>query len=161
MLIEQVAMGQFSSVWKACLIQQQQQQQQANSNEERSEYAIKIFSSSQKSAWSNEKDIYSCLITLNENILKYFGADQVKNEKHTDMPAFLCNEYWLIAEYHSYGSLHDFLKAHCLTWKQMIAFCYSFFEGLAYLHRYFLISFPSKSFRNRGICFSVVYSFVS
>ncbi len=139
-LIEQIAIGQFSSVWKACLTEQQQQQQQpSQKNEENSsmQYAIKIFNSSQRTAWSNEKDIYSCLITLNENILKYFSSDQVNNNKNmnSDMPAFLCNEYWLITEYHSYGSLHDFLKAHCCSWKQMISLCYSFFEGLAYLHR--------------------------
>ena len=138
-LIEQVAMGQFSSVWKACLTDHKQStadNEEGNSNS--MQYAIKIFTSSQKSAWSNEKDIYSCLITLNENILKYFSADQVNNSRnktHADMPAFLCNEYWLITEYHSYGSLHDFLKAHLCSWKQMISLCFSFFEGLAYLHR--------------------------
>lgn len=125
-LIEQIALGQFSSVWKACLTEQQ-------NTPDRSEYAIKIFSSTQKTAWSNEKDIYNCLITLNVNILKYFGSDQV-NKQNSHLPAFLSNEYWLITEYHSYGSLHDFLKANLITWKQIVSLCHSFFEGLSYLH---------------------------
>lgn len=124
-LIEQIAIGQFSSVWKACLA----------STENRVEYAIKIFSHNQKAAWSNEKDIYNCLITLNENILKYFGSDQIQNSQSGQaLPAFMCNEYWLITEYHSYGSLHDFLKTRLISWSQVISLCYSYFEGLAYLH---------------------------
>jgi hypothetical protein len=133
-LIEQIATGQFSSVWKACLTQQQNMK----NNDDRVEYAIKIFASSQKTAWSNEKDIYNCLITLNENILNYFGSDQVcnNNNNKSQLPAFLLsNEYWLITEYHSFGSLHDFLKARLITWKQVVTLCYSFLEGLAYLHR--------------------------
>ena len=122
-LIEQVAIGQFSSVWKACL----------TNNENRIEFAIKIFSHNQKSAWSNEKEIYNCLITLNENILKYFVSDQLQNTQN-GLPAFMSNEYWLITEYHSYGSLHDFLKARLINWNQLISLCHSYFEGLAYLH---------------------------
>ena len=131
-LIEQIATGQFSSVWKACLTQQQNMK----NNDDRVEYAIKIFASSQKTAWSNEKDIYNCLITLNENILNYFGSDQVCCNNKSQLPAFLLsNEYWLITEYHSFGSLHDFLKSRLITWKQVVTLCYSFLEGLAYLHR--------------------------
>ena len=62
-LTEKIVQGQFSSVWKARC---------HNSMDD--EYAIKVFSSHQKTAWSNEKDIYNS-IALNNNVLKFFGSD--------------------------------------------------------------------------------------
>jgi len=67
-LIEKIAQGQFSSVWKSRCHSSLQ-------DKEAPEYAIKVFSSYQKTAWSNEKDIYNSMQSLNNNVLKYFGSD--------------------------------------------------------------------------------------
>ena len=131
-LIEKIAQGQFSSVWKGrCL----------NNKEDDGthvpEYGIKIFSGLQKSAWSNEKDIYNSLSTTNEYILTHFNSDILelpKNQQNNNGLPFSSNEYWIITEYHSKGSLNDFLKINLLSWPQMIRLVHSLLEGLAYLH---------------------------
>ena len=67
-LIEKISLGQFSSVWKS----------RCNKwldGPDAPEYAIKIFASHQKTAWSNEKDIYNSMISINDNVLKFFNSD--------------------------------------------------------------------------------------
>lgn len=129
-LLERVAQGQFSSVWKAVCKQA----------ENGGVYAVKIFAGNQRSAWSNEKEIYNLLSTTNEHIIKYYGSDtftptQQKNSAPvTPFNIFSTNEFWLITEYHPAGSLNDYLKANFLSWTQMIRLCYCLLEGLAYLH---------------------------
>ena len=127
-LLEKIAQGQFSSVWKSVC-----------KNNHADFYAVKIFGGHQRSAWSNEKEIYNLLSTTNENILKYYGSDTFTPSKTTDAPTtpfnlFASNEFWLITEYHPCGSLNDFLKSNCVNWPQMIRLCYCLLEGLAYLH---------------------------
>jgi serine/threonine protein kinase len=97
------------------------------------------------------------LSCINENILKYFGSDIHKaDSSHSEklppvfgepvksskllsnasnffMP-FGTDEYWLITEYHSCGSLSDYLRKNFLDWTQMIYFANSILDGLAYLH---------------------------
>ena len=135
-LLEKISHGQFSAVWKG---------ESKTKTEAEIYYAIKIFSSSQKNAWFNEKEIYNKLVkSPNDNILKYFGTDMHTSKKEEQQshlksaqfffPALTSNEFWLITEYHSCGSLHDFLKANYVSWPQMINLCNCILEGLAYLH---------------------------
>ncbi|CAF0810444.1 unnamed protein product [Brachionus calyciflorus] len=130
-LIEKISQGQFSSVWKG----------KCNNNKDTEgnvpEYGIKIFSAFQKNAWSNEKDIYNSLATTNPYILTHFNSDVhelPKNQGNSSVPFFSNNEFWIILEYHPYGSLNDFLKINLLSWPQMIRLVHSILEGLAYLH---------------------------
>lgn len=129
-LIEKVSQGQFSSVWKGrCL-------NNKNDNDDVPEYGVKIFSHMQKSSWSNEKDIYYSLSTINPFILTHFSSDMIeipKNEANPNL-MFSSNEYWIITEYHTNGSLCDFLKINLLSWPQMVLLVHSILEGLAYLH---------------------------
>jgi serine/threonine protein kinase len=92
------------------------------------DFAVKVFTSCQKSAWSNEKDIYSALSSTHLNILKFYGSDTF------EPPSSATSEYWLITEYHPCGSLYDLLKASWLTWPQLVRIIHSFLEGLVYLH---------------------------
>lgn len=68
LLLDKIAQGQFSSVWRSrchsCL-----------EGENSPEYAIKIFADHQKTAWSNEKDIYNTMSSTNDNVLKFYGSD--------------------------------------------------------------------------------------
>jgi activin receptor type-2B len=123
-LTEKISQGQFSSVWKARLQSTLNQEHQ-----EAEEFAIKIFACHQKTAWSNEKQIYNSMSASNENILKYFASD-IK----PDVESLMQYSYWLITEYHSNGSLYDFLTNNYLSWPQMVSIILSFLEGLAYLH---------------------------
>ena len=137
-LLEKISHGQFSVVWKG---------ESKTKSEPEIYYAIKIFSSNQKNAWFNEKEIYNKLVkSPNENILKYYGTDIHTSDKQEQQsqphPAqfffsasnFPINEFWLITEYHPCGSLHDFLKANYVSWPQMVNLCNCILEGLAYLH---------------------------
>lgn len=43
-------------------------------------------------------------------------------------------EYLLVTEYHSKGSLMQFLKSGTVTWQEMCSLSHSLAAGLAYLH---------------------------
>jgi activin receptor type-2B len=43
-------------------------------------------------------------------------------------------QYWLVVEYHQYGSLYDYLKINTVSWQQICNFSLSILNGLAYLH---------------------------
>jgi hypothetical protein len=137
-LLEKVSIGQFSSVWKASCLN-------APSGPF---YAVKVFASFQKNAWQNERDIYHHI--HNENILTYFSSDMFTPKDQQSSP-FLTNEYWLITEYHSEGSLYDFLKLNLLSWSQMIKFCYSILDGLAYLHNEYVDSRKPYAIAHRDL----------
>ena len=125
-LADKIAHGQFSSVWKGRCKSATETDRELL---EEPEYAVKIFANMQKTAWSNEKQIYNSM-TANENILRFFGSDIYEP---TGGGGKSC-EYWLITEYHPVGSLYDFLNQNLLDWVQIVSLINSFLEGLAYLH---------------------------
>ena len=110
-LVEAVAQGHFGTVWKASLL--------------KDTVAVKILAMQERAAWSNEQELYSFL--RHENILLFITA-----EKHTDEENY--TEYWLVSEYHDYGSLADYLKRHTISWPQLCNMAYTTANGLAYLH---------------------------
>lgn len=137
-LIEKIAHGQFSSVWKArCKTEAKQEEEK--SDEPTPEYAVKIFANNQKSAWSNEKEIYNTLASTNPNILRYYASDifelpVAENSDVVSTTSSLNYEYWIMTEYHPVGSLYDFLKLQHLSWPQMVRLLVCILDGLAYLH---------------------------
>ena len=148
-LIEKISHGQFSTVWKGvCAPNKEAEEEEGKEIGEKGEedyYAIKIFASHQKTAWFNEKEIYNLLWSSpNVNILKYYGTDVHTPSRSQQQAAvanqpvffssFPTNEFWLITEYHSLGSLHDYLKENHVSWQQMVKLCNCILEGLAYLH---------------------------
>lgn len=88
--------------------------------------AVKIFPEHEKGAWINEKDCYTLCNLSHENVLRFIGA-----EKHMDG---IYTEYWLITEFHSYGSLSDYLKQHILSWTDLCHLAKTLASGLAYVH---------------------------
>lgn len=112
-LIEIKAHGRFGIVWKAKM-----------KNEE---VAVKVFPTQDKNSWITEQEIYKLPRMNHPNILRFIGA-----EKHI----FQDNktEFWLITEYHTYGSLCDYLKSHTVTWLELCKIAESMSRGLMHLH---------------------------
>lgn len=112
-LIEIKAHGRFGIVWKAKM-----------KNEE---VAVKVFPTQDKNSWITEQEIYKLPRMNHPNILRFIGA-----EKHI----FQDNktEFWLITEYHTYGSLCDYLKSHTVTWQELCKIAESMSRGLMHLH---------------------------
>jgi serine/threonine protein kinase len=88
--------------------------------------AVKIFPEHEKTEWSNEKDFYTLCNLNHDNVLRFIAV-----EKHIDG---IYTEYWLITEYHGYGSLSDYLKQHILSWTELCRLAKSMAGGLAYVH---------------------------
>lgn len=88
--------------------------------------AVKIFPEHEKGEWMNEKDCYTLCNLSHENVLRFIAV-----EKHTDG---IYTEYWLITEFHSYGSLSDYLKQHILSWADLCQLAKTIASGLAYVH---------------------------
>lgn len=112
-LIEIKAHGRFGIVWKAKM-----------KNEE---VAVKVFPTQDKNSWIAEQEIYKLPRMNHSNVLRFIGA-----EKHI----FQDNrtEFWLITEYHPYGSLCDYLKSHTVTWQELCKIAESMSRGLMHLH---------------------------
>lgn len=112
-LIEIKAHGRFGIVWKAKM-----------KNEE---VAVKVFPTQDKNSWITEQEIYKLPRMNYPNILRFIGA-----EKHI----FQDNrtEFWLITEYHPFGSLCDYLKSHTVTWQELCKIAESMSRGLMHLH---------------------------
>ncbi|XP_031559084.1 activin receptor type-2A-like isoform X2 [Actinia tenebrosa] len=88
--------------------------------------AVKIFPEHEKTAWSNEKDFYTLCNLNHDNVLRFIAV-----EKHIEG---IYTEYWLITEYHGYGSLSDYLKQHILSWTELCRLAKTMAAGLAYVH---------------------------
>lgn len=111
-LVEVKAQGRFGAVWKArCGAQH---------------VAVKIFPPQDKSSWAVEKDMYKLPQMKHENILSFLGASKQGDNLHI--------EYWLVTEYHERGSLSDHLKAHLVSWGEVLKIGESIARGLTHLH---------------------------
>lgn len=44
------------------------------------------------------------------------------------------SEYWLITEFHQFGSLHDYLIDHTVSWTELCLIAETMTRGLARLH---------------------------
>lgn len=75
-----------------------------------------------QNSWQIEKNVYSLPKMQHNNILTYLGAEQ-RGEG-------LNSEFWIITEYHSNGSLHDYLKSHTVDWKQLLTIIQGISKGM-------------------------------
>jgi serine/threonine protein kinase len=90
--------------------------------------AVKVFLSMHESSWSRETEIYQTCMLRHENILGYIASDIKGNGFSVNM--------LLITEYHSIGSLYDYLKANVIDDKSiLIKFLYTISNGLHHLHQ--------------------------
>lgn len=86
--------------------------------------AVKIFQD--KNSWKKEVDVYQLPQMKHENILLYLGAERKSLTEGT--------EFWLVTEYHDRGSLYDYLKAHVVSYQELLKISQGIARGLDYLH---------------------------
>lgn len=107
------AHGRFGIVWKGKM--------------KNDDVAVKVFPTQDKNSWITEQEIYKLPRMNHPNILHFIGA-----EKHIFQDGK--TEFWLITEYHTYGSLCDYLKSHTVTWQELCKIAESMSRGLMHLH---------------------------
>ena len=88
--------------------------------------AVKKFVSHDEQSWVREMEIYSIVLLRHENILGYIASDMVSNSGVTEL--------WLITQYHSNGSLYDYLSNHQVDRACMVPLMLSICNGLTHLH---------------------------
>ena len=88
--------------------------------------AVKKFASRDEQSWVRETEIYSIVLLRHENILGYIASDMVSNSGVTEL--------WLITQYHSNGSLYDYLSNHQVDHACMVPLMLSICNGLTHLH---------------------------
>ena len=111
-LIHSIGHGKFGSVYKASFNGQL--------------VAVKIFTSHHRHSWQNEKSLYTMESTAHENILHYINSKQRGTGYNMQL--------YMITEYHSLGSLNQFLLHNTITWPQALNIIHSVSSGLAHLH---------------------------
>ncbi|XP_075749842.1 activin A receptor type 2 punt isoform X3 [Rhipicephalus microplus] len=111
-LVEVKAQGRFGAVWKARWGLQF--------------VAVKIFPPQDKTSWMVEKDIFKMPQMKHENLLAFLGSTKHGDLNHT--------EYWLVTEYHERGSLSDHLKAHLVSWGEVLKISEGIALGLSHMH---------------------------
>lgn len=67
--------------------------------------AVKQFPQADVNSWTTEQQIYAIPgMKSHPNILQYLAADVRGGNGPVEM------EYWIVTEYHEFGSLYDYLK---------------------------------------------------
>ncbi|PAV62067.1 hypothetical protein WR25_11525 isoform C [Diploscapter pachys] len=90
--------------------------------------AVKTFYTTEENSWRNELDIYQTHMLNHENILQYVAADISSEDSITQM--------LLITDYHSLGSLFDYLRRDDvrLGIEEALRLCHSSICGIEHLH---------------------------
>ena len=93
----------------------------------RDEYvAVKTFNSADEKSWQNECNIYNTNGFRHENILGFIAADNIDRGTYTEL--------WIITEFHSNGSLFDFLNLNTISINELLKMSISIVNGLDHLH---------------------------
>jgi TGF-beta receptor type-1 len=93
----------------------------------RDEYvAVKTFNSADEKSWQNECNIYNTNGFRHENILGFIASDNIDRGTYTEL--------WIITEFHSNGSLFDYLNQNTLTIYECLKMAISIVNGLDHLH---------------------------
>ncbi|CAI2351318.1 unnamed protein product [Caenorhabditis sp. 36 PRJEB53466] len=88
--------------------------------------AVKVFKANDENAFMKEVEIFETNMLRHPNVLRYIGNDRIDGG--------LTTELWLVTEYHSNGSLHDFLEANTLSLQTWFTLIRSTASGLSFLH---------------------------
>ena len=88
--------------------------------------AIKIFATHSRTAWENERNLYSMESTAHENIMEYIASD-VRGSG-------IALQRVLMTRFYPIGSLNNYLRLRILSWSQSCVMIRSIARGLAHLH---------------------------
>ena len=105
--------GRYGEVWKGLL------------NEH--DVAVKIFTTSQRRYFINEKDIYTLPYMEHPNLCKFYGTEERIGSDGN-------GQYLLVISYVESGTLTSYLKNNQLTWSTLCRMSQSVTAGLAHLH---------------------------
>ncbi len=90
--------------------------------------AVKVFFSMHEQSWSRETELYQTSMLRHDNILRYIASDIKGHGSSINM--------LLITDYHSNGSLYDYLTLNIIENEQsLLKFAYSIINGLNHLHQ--------------------------
>ena len=93
----------------------------------RDEYvAVKIFATTEEASWLREADMYETPLLQHNNILGFIAADILGTGAVTEM--------LLVTDYHSNGSLHDYLSMKVLDEESALLLMHTACAGLCHLH---------------------------
>ncbi|XP_037543087.1 bone morphogenetic protein receptor type-2 [Nematolebias whitei] len=90
--------------------------------------AVKVFSSTSRQNFSNERSVYSLpLLQQHQNIARFLGADE--RTAADGQPEFL-----ILMEFYPHGSLSRFLSVHTVDWLTCCRMTHGVTRGLSFLH---------------------------
>lgn len=112
-MLDVIAKGKYGEVWSGKL----------NGDP----VAIKIFSANHRQFYNNEKYIYSLPHMDYDNLLRFYGADELINSDGV-------HQYCLVLSYIPKGTLMAYLRDHTVDWTQMCKIALTLTHGLAHLH---------------------------
>ncbi|TGZ66004.1 hypothetical protein CRM22_005594 [Opisthorchis felineus] len=107
-----IGCGRFGEVWHGLY--------------EGEDVAVKIFSSRDEQSWLRETAIFTRLNLRHENLLSYLASDLTSRNG--------CTQLWMITQYHSAGSLYDYLQRNTFPVSVGLLLAVSSAKGLCYLH---------------------------
>ena len=128
-LLECVGKGRYGEVWRAKWLDD--------------DVAVKRFFSHEESSWNRETEIFNTVMLRHENILRYLGSDITSFHSVT--------QFWLVTEYHSLGSLYDYLEENTLSVKQTLSILHSVCSGLHHLHNEVIGTSGKPSIAHRDV----------
>ena len=88
--------------------------------------AVKKFATRNELAWSRESEIYNTVWLHHDNILRFIASDIFSNDGITEL--------WLIVQYHTHGTLYEYLTRQILAPEVMMRMAISMSRGLTFLH---------------------------
>ncbi|KAK9537175.1 hypothetical protein VZT92_004811 [Zoarces viviparus] len=111
-LLELIGRGRYGSVFRGCL------------NEHC--VAVKLFSSSNRLNFSNERSVYRLLLQ-HDNIARFLTAEE--RTAADGRPEFL-----ILMEFYPHGCLSRYLSVHTVDWSTCCRMTHGVTSGLAFLH---------------------------
>lgn len=112
LMLEEIHKGPLSMIWRGTYYQRS--------------VAIKIINKHNANMWKNEHDLFVTHKLRHENVVNFVCAERHFHENQL--------QYWIITEYHSNGSLVDYLSKNVLSKDVFLKMLYSIIKGLVYLH---------------------------
>jgi len=88
--------------------------------------AVKKFITRDERSWFREAEIYQTIMLRHENILGFIAADNKDVGGHLEL--------WLVSDYHTNGSLFDYLNETRVDMRALFKLSGTIASGLAHLH---------------------------